>query len=173
MPHRLNEIVGFLVSANLSRRSELASFLLDASGDFRGKLGTTIEEQLRANRDLGGSRPFSTYGELRLTTFIWSEGSPRRADFAVEHTQVVIAANHETSRPLLELEYTPDGALKAVHWQHVTLAALSSTELDRVHAAGVHLRRRRVMSAQKERKIGPNETCPCGSGRKYKRCCRS
>nr|QBK86885.1 MAG: SEC-C motif protein [Marseillevirus LCMAC103] len=25
----------------------------------------------------------------------------------------------------------------------------------------------------RKKKIGPNEKCPCGSGKKYKKCCRS
>ena len=31
---------------------------------------------------------------------------------------------------------------------------------------------RRAPYRREERKIGPNEKCPCGSGKKYKRCCR-
>ena len=25
---------------------------------------------------------------------------------------------------------------------------------------------------RKEKKVGPNDPCPCGSGKKYKKCCR-
>jgi hypothetical protein len=32
---------------------------------------------------------------------------------------------------------------------------------------------RQAPAGQTGRKIGPNEPCPCGSGKKYKRCCRS
>jgi hypothetical protein len=31
---------------------------------------------------------------------------------------------------------------------------------------------RRELSQRQGAKIGPNESCPCGSGRKYKKCCR-
>jgi preprotein translocase subunit SecA len=58
------------------------------------------------------------------------------------------------------------------HWQHLSLEGLTDIEAARVRAEGDALRRRRVKAAQAQRKIGPNERCPCGSGKKYKRCCR-
>jgi len=97
--------------------------------------------------------------------------APRQAALAVEHTQVVMAANDERSRRLLELEYTAEGMLFGVHWQHVNLAGLTGAELDGLHVAGSLLRKGRVSRVQLQRKIGRNEPCPCGSGRKYKRCC--
>lgn len=30
-----------------------------------------------------------------------------------------------------------------------------------------------ISKEQKTQKVGVNETCPCGSGKKYKKCCRS
>src|ERR1022692_362426 len=88
------------------------------------------------------------------------------------HTRVVMLGSGEKSRPLVELEYAGEGVLKAVHWQHLDVAGLSSAELDRLRAKGAALRQRRVLAVRRQRKIGPNELCPCGSGRKYKRCCR-
>jgi preprotein translocase subunit SecA len=173
MPPRLAEIVSFLSESNVRGRSELASFLLDASGEFRRDLATSIDGQLRKNRELGRTLPLSTYGDMRLTVFVWSPASPKQAANGVEHTQVVMAANNETARPLVELEYTAEDALSSVHWQQVTLTGLSAPELDRVRAAGVELKKQRVAAVEKERKIGPNERCPCGSGRKYKRCHRA
>jgi hypothetical protein len=140
MPDRLKEITEFLPKTNLRRRSEVTSFLLDASGGFRERLAQYIEDQLRANRELGRSRPFSSCGGMRFTIIVWSEGSPRRIGFGLEHTQVVIAANQETSRPLLELEYAPDDVLSGVHWQHVSLVGMSSAAIRRVSAAAADLR---------------------------------
>ncbi len=171
MPERLGEIIGFLPKAKLRRRSEVASFLLDASGDFREELARIIEEQLRTNREVGRSRPLSTYGDMRLTIVVWSEGAPRRTDFALEHTQVVIAANEEAVRPLLELEYASDGVLREVHWQQVSSVGLSSSAIKQVYSAAADLRARRISAAQRGREVRLNDPCPCGRGRKYKRCC--
>jgi preprotein translocase subunit SecA len=171
MPQRLAEIVDFLANAVMPRRSELASFLLDAGADFRAELAAAIDQQLRVNLELRRPRPLSIYGEMRLTLYTWSPAAPREAATAVEHTRVVMLAAGEDSRPLIELEYTAEGVLTDVHWQRVKLVGLSSPELDRLRAKGAALREQRVSAARRRGKIGPNERCPCGSGRKYKKCC--
>src|ERR1022692_2233457 len=172
MPQRITEIVGFLANSEMTGRSELASFLLDGGGDTRAKLAAAIDQQLRDNVELRRARPLSTYGDMRLTLFSGPPAAPRQAASAVEHTRVVMLGSGENSRPLVELEYAGEGVLKAVHWQHLDVAGLSSAELDRLRAEGAALRQRRVLAVRRQRKIGPNELCPCGSGRKYKRCCR-
>jgi hypothetical protein len=84
----------------------------------------------------------------------------------------VLSGAGETSRLLLELEYSDNDAVVGVHWQRVSLAGLPDVELARIQAKGVALRAQRVAAARKQGKIKPNDSCPCGSGKKYKRCCR-
>ena len=38
--------------------------------------------------------------------------------------------------------------------------------------SGYGIPRNRQPTPRSEQKVGPNEPCPCGSGRKYKKCCR-
>lgn len=172
MPPRLAEIVALLGISRMPNRSAAASFLLDSAGDFRSKLAGIIEAQLRDNETLRRARPLSVYDEMPFTLFCWSPSAPRRAAAALEHVQTVMAANSETSRHLLELAYTSTGVLTDVHWQRVELTGLSDADMVQLQAAGHALREQRVLIAQKRGKIGPNEKCPCGSGRKYKRCHR-
>ncbi len=172
MPPRLKEIVALLGISRMPNRSAAASFLLDSAGDFRAKLAGIIEAQLSDNKKLRRARPLSVYDEMPFTLFCWSPSAPRQAAAAFEHVQTVMAANSESSRHLLELEYTSTGVLRQVHWQRVDLTGLSDAEVVRLRAAGRALREQRVLAARKRGKIGPNEKCPCGSGRKYKRCHR-
>jgi preprotein translocase subunit SecA len=81
-----------------------------------------------------------------------------------------MVASDEQSRRLVELEYTEDGALVGAHIKHVSLVGLSTDELDRIEAASLSLRRERLEKARAKGKVGVNEPCPCGSGKKYKRC---
>jgi uncharacterized protein YecA (UPF0149 family) len=82
----------------------------------------------------------------------------------------VMVANDEASRRLVELEYTEDSVLIGAHMKHVSLAGLANAELERIKAASLSLRRKRVEQARAKGKIGRNEPCPCGSGKKFKRC---
>ena len=113
----------------------------------------------------------STYGPHTFTLMVWSPPVPRDPTMALRHTQVVAAANGESSRLLLELEYSAAGSLLNVHWRFVDLTGLSPGELTNLQRAGRELRQRRVSITRAEGKIGRNAPCPCGSGKKYKRCC--
>ncbi len=170
-PKRLSEIVGVLAASNKEKRSRIASFLLDASGEQRKTLATSIDQLINDNRTLRRARPMSTFGDFAFTLLVWSPPVPRDPTMALRHTQVVAAANGESSRLLLELEYSATGALLNVHWRFVDLTGLSLFELTDLQRAGRELRRSRVSIARAKGKIGRNNPCPCGSGKKYKRCC--
>ena len=120
MPSRLSEIIGFLAQSNDPHRSELASFLLDAAGDFRETITSAIERALQENKELRRARPLSIYGAMAMTLYIWSPSAPRLIKSAEEHAQVVMVANNETDRRLVELEYSDEGKLVGAHLRHVT-----------------------------------------------------
>jgi preprotein translocase subunit SecA len=170
MPARLIEIIDFLAHSTRPRRVELASFLLDAGGEFRNSFAATIETALRENKMLGRARPLSVYGGMASTLYVWSPSAPRLEADAIDHTRAVLLANGETSRLLIELVYTDDGTLNDVSWNRVSLAGLSEQEIDRIRTGSVALTRRRMENAAAKGKIGVNQPCPCGSGKKYKRC---
>jgi preprotein translocase subunit SecA len=90
---------------------------------------------------------------------------------ATEHARVVMVMQGEPDRELLELTYGPEG-LTAVKMTMVTLHGLSEEQHVRLAAsAGALKERRLVRSVAEFGKIGRNEQCPCGSGKKFKRCC--
>lgn len=172
MPARLAEIIEFLAKSSKPRRSQLASFFLDAAGDYRETIAQTIDQQLRDNISLGRARPASMLGDHAFTLWSWSPPVARNAEAAIDHTRSVIKAHDEKDRLLVELEYSAEKTLVDIHWQYVGLAGLSGGEIERIQHDASALLRQRVEVVRAVRKIGVNEPCPCGSGRKYKRCCR-
>jgi preprotein translocase subunit SecA len=174
LPRRLSEVVGFLARSNAVGRSEIASFLLDGGAECREMIANAIDQQLRESMELRRVRPASTSGDFRLTLFSWSPVAPRRAALALEHTRTVMVANRENDRMLIELEYSDAGVLEHVYWKRLKAAEILSIDRARLRVAGSELRREHFEKGQLargEEKIGRNEQCPCGSGRKYKRCC--
>jgi preprotein translocase subunit SecA len=172
VPARIAEIIELLSKSQKPQRSAIASFLLDAAGDHRENIAQLIEKQLRENAELGRTKPLSTYGDHVFTLWIWSPAVQRNVRLALKHTRAVLAAAHERVRLMIELEYDAEGTIVDVHWCHVNLEGLSAVELAHTEEAGNALRRQRVAAAMKARKIGVNELCPCGSGKKFKKCCR-
>lgn len=170
MPKRLADIIGFLAKTKTSHRSELASFLLDGSGDFRETFATAIDRALLENRGLKRARPLSIYGPMAMTLYVWSPSAPALGQPADDHVRAVLFARNETSRRLVELTYDDDGVLIDARMKHVTLAGLASAELSRIRTASNSLQNTRLAEARLKGKIGRNDACPCGSGKKYKRC---
>lgn len=170
MPGRLAEIIGFLAESDEPRRAELASFLLDAAGDFRDDLAAAIDRALRENNELRRARPLSIYGGMAMTLYVWSPSAPRLGLPAKQHTRAVMMAGGEASRRLVELEYTEHGVLAGAHLTHVSLEGLGPAELGRIKTASLTLQRQRLEKAQAVGKIGRNAPCPCGSRKKFKHC---
>jgi len=172
MPTRIAEIIEFLNKSKKPQRSAIASFLLDAAGDHRESIAQFIDEQLKWNTELGPPKSLSTYGDHAFTLWVWSPAIQRNAEFALSHTKAVVAAAHEKVRLMIELEYDTEGGVADVHWLDVSLQGLSEVERVKVEKAGTALRQQRVATAMRDRKVGRNEPCPCGSGMKFKKCCQ-
>lgn len=170
MPRRIAEIVDLLGTSNEPHRAELSSFILNGAGDWRDTLASSIESSLKENKELKRTRPLSSYGGVEMTQYVWSPDAPRNAESAIEHTRVVMIADNKPDRRLVEFEYDSEGKLIAAYLQHVTLDGVSDAEVERLRAKGVILHERRISDAQAKSKIGRNDQCPCGSGKKWKKC---
>jgi preprotein translocase subunit SecA len=94
------------------------------------------------------------------------------AEKAFHHTQKVLFANNEEVRLLLELIYNGNNVLQDCWWRWVKRSEIPPTELAQLAVEAEQLKQKRLKKAFAERgKIGRNDSCPCGSGKKYKRCC--
>jgi hypothetical protein len=115
----------------------------------------------------------STHGGVNLTIYCWApSSSPRNSEQALAHARTVLLVNGEAERLLLELFYDDKGLLQEIAWEWIEKARIPTDLLPKLEADAVKLRRKRVATTKAERgKIGRNDPCPCGSGKKYKRCC--
>lgn len=170
MPDRISEIVRCLSQRQKPGRSMLASFLLDAAGDHREAIANAIDDALDDHKKLGRVRPLSSYGEHAFTMFTWSPAVPRNAGDALTFTRNVVGQSEEEGRLLIEVECDGEGAITDLHWTWVSLLGMPRNEAAKYLEAGRQLANRRVEVAKASRKIRVNEQCPCGSGKKYKRC---
>lgn len=172
MPARVAEIVDVLNRAGGPGASELASYILDWGGELRDQVHAGIEEQLDGNKRLGRARPLSIYGDVPTTVHVWSPDVPRKAGESLDHTRAVMALHGEQERRLIELEYGAAGELLSARSEKVVGEDLPPAAAARARIGAENIRRRRLRQAHASGKIGRNEACPCGSGRKYKHCCR-
>ena len=171
---RLLDIVEFLSRSDKSGRAEIAAYLLNLSGTWRTNFDTSIHEELVRQPVTKRSLPFSVYGDdFNLTVFCWTEYSGPRSTFsALYHARKLVVMHNEGRRLLIELSYAVTGELQDVNWTWVELAGIPSSELPKLRSEANNLRQKRIAQAKTQnRKVGRNAPCPCGSGKKYKKCC--
>jgi preprotein translocase subunit SecA len=172
MPARIAEIIDVLHRSGEPGASALASYVLDWDGKFRDQVQAGIEEQLDGNKRLHQARPLSIYGEVPTTVYVWSPDAPRRSGEGLDHTRAVMALHGEQERTLIELEFGAADEMLSVRSEKVSWGGLSPAAVARARNGADAIRQRRLLRARTYGKIGRNAACPCGSGRKYKVCCR-
>jgi hypothetical protein len=173
IPSRISQIVEFLSRSTLPGRARIASYLLDLDGDGRARISRNIDEELARQPTQKRAKPISTHAGANLTVFCWTDSwAPRKASLALEHARTVLLSTNDRRRLLLELSYSDGGDLKHVAWKWIELNTIPPTELPRLRTQADQLREVRLLRSKIENgKIGRNDPCPCGSGKKYKRCC--
>ncbi|MYH02522.1 MAG: hypothetical protein F4142_08110 [Nitrospira sp. SB0675_bin_23] len=173
IPTRLLEIIEVLSQNNKPGRAAVAAYLLDIGGDWRKKIDAGIVEELARQPNTRRCQPFSTIGDVKLTIACWTEHSgSRKAAWTVDHTQTLVVMNNESRRLLMDLSYSATGEPQQVNWKWIELASILPEQLPRLRLKANGLRQKRLSNTITDsRKIGRNELCSCGSGKKYKKCC--
>ena len=174
MPSEMLQILRYLADCGLPGRSTMACFLLDMAGDVRDGLFKALAAEL-IKPDAAPCRPYSTHGDVRLTAIASSPMRPMpptQLAAARRHAQVLVVLHEEPDRTFLHVVYTADSKIESIEW-----AQLKVTDIDvanqqslRIEAEEVRLTR---LAKAGIKGIGRNDQCPCGSGRKYKKCCLS
>lgn len=95
----------------------------------------------------------------------------RDAELALDHTYAVMLLDNEEERLLLESNYDTDGMLIDVTFTVMRAKAISAEKLLKLKDTAEALRVRRIDKTKALGKIGRNQPCPCGSGKKYIKCC--
>ena len=173
MPKRLKEIIDFLATSNKSGRRKVSSILLDHGGTGRDNITDGIDSVLNIQRKTGLAKPLSIYGGINITLFCWQDGILEKdKKLAIEHSQATMLITKDEERLLLEVFFNNSDSLIDVDFQFLKLESIEEHELEHLNALAETLRERRIEKARKDSdKIGRNVPCPCGSGKKYKKCC--
>lgn len=173
IPARLLEIIEVLSQNDKPGRTAVAAYILDIGSDWRNKIDAAIVEELARQPTTKRCQPFSTIGDVKLTISCWTEHSrPRNAAWALNHAQTVVVKHNDSRRLLMELNYSAIGELQDIAWKWIDRENIPPEKLLILRRQAEDLSQKRLSNAKTERRrIGRNEPCPCGSGKKYKKCC--
>ena len=152
-PARILEIVSLLSGCAKPGRSALSDYILDLDGDTRQLISDHIEQELEAHPTTRRPKPFSSHGGVAFTVFCYTGLLVQRdPDRALDHARTALLINDEEQRLLLELSFSNEGVLTAVHWQCVERAAIPFLELPRLREATQKLRENRVANTKSQRR---------------------
>ena len=173
MPARLKEIIDFLDANDVQGRRRVSSLLLDCAGTWRNNIASGIDNVLIQQQNVRKPKPLSTYGGIKISLFCWQEGIVERDEkLALEHSKAAMLITDDVERLLLEIFFNNAGSVNNIEFQFIQRESIAEDELKKLEVVAETLRKRRIERVQKEEgKISRNAPCPCGSGKKYKKCC--
>jgi hypothetical protein len=170
----LQDIIHLLDQGIDDNKIDLAHFLLNMSLEAKNDFCKAIHHMLRRQSEIGRMLVSSAFGEIKYCLFVASPGikvmsTPERQDY------VLSAILSDESNPIMwiDLDYNQDGNLIDARGKQCSYSDIPSGEIERLKERGIEFKRSRIESfrRQNHRKVGRNDPCPCGSGKKYKKCC--
>ena len=170
---RLEEIVTCVNDEALPGRCRCVSVLLDMPRESRNDLERAFEKMLIRSLERGNPSPFHLQGESSLTVFCDAPGiRVLAAEEKQEYTLAWMMRANVESRLLLTVRCDRQRRVTNVEWHELHLRDIPEAQRPRIAELAASQAERRVsVHLDEHGKIGRNDRCPCGSGRKFKRCC--
>ena len=177
IPDLFIQMIYYLESSDLKNKVEISDYLLDFASDAKQDLCDKVEYSLKRQLEINHMCAISAAGggrSLRYTCFVNQPGiisfsEEEKCNYALS----TLLWNDETDRVLLNLYFDSNKNFTHLTYKKFTLSDIAESEIDKLKLQGKQIADMR-MNAYKQshkNKIGRNELCPCGSGKKYKKCC--
>ena len=88
-----------------------------------------------------------------------------------DYAASILLANGEKDRMMLSFRFDANYVLQSVNARSIDIDQIPPSRIDELKSRGEQMGDFRVVKYKREHgKIGRNQPCPCGSGRKYKKC---
>lgn len=156
---------------------EAASYLLDFSTEAKTHFETSIykvrERQKQTKKQnaihtagLGSSIPYTCFVNIPDIISISYQDK-------LNYTLASLIKNSEENRVLLDLTFDEHDVIHDFSFQRIRPTDCPSDKFDQILSLGEEIANARIERYTQlgPGKIGRNEKCPCGSGKKYKYCC--
>ena len=176
MPKRFREIINVLFKSNNSEAVSISSYLLDFSSDARQQLSDDIDMILKRQATTGRQCALSFSGKgdsIRMTYFVFQDElhDAQTDQEMFDYTASLLLANGEKERMMLSFRFDANYSLQSVSARSIGIDQISPIRIGELKSRGEQMGDFRVAKYKREHgKIGRNQPCPCGSGRKYKKC---
>ncbi len=174
IPNEITEIIQLLEQGTDKNKIDVAHFLLNMSSEAKEDFCRAIHHALRRQPEIGRMLVMSAFGEIKYCLFV-AIPSIKVMSPTERQDYVLSAILSDESMPIMwiDLDYDKDGKLIGAKRKQCSYSDIPPDEIDRLKELSVEYAKSRIKSfqCQYHRKVGRNDPCPCGSGKKYKKCC--
>ena len=177
IPNEIRKIISVVEEKQLFGRVSFVNFLLDYAPETRNQLVETIHYLLKRQREIGRMFPAFSNGDVMHGCFVKQNGIK---EFGEEDRLNYMYANmmkvgqNESWYILLEYDESDelqDVTFKKLYIEDIDKDGYDKNKLEKFADVIYQNRVVETLKKQHKKKIYPNDPCPCGSGKKYKKCC--
>ena len=177
LPSVICQILSFLENRCIQNTIDTASYLLDFSTDAKTQFETGVSKIIERQKQSKKQNAIHAAGlgdSLRYTCFvnipdIITISYQEKFDYALSS----LIKNSEENRVLIDLTFDEHDILQDFSFQRINPTDCPPDKYDQILSLGVEIANARVERYAQlgPGKVGRNDKCPCGSGKKYKYCC--
>ena len=177
IPDSLQKLLDHVWQSSTKNKLEIATFVMDLSKGEKDWLAKAVDDELSKQRMSGMSslrgmpsdRSPRGIGISLLINTMWAIPMPHDIWFA--RIQGLMSKFHEFKRILFCLNYDSSGGLIDCSLTIITPEQFEEKLSKAANDFVKEVDRRVVSKALQTNRLGRNSPCPCGSGKKYKKCC--
>lgn len=177
IPDLFLRILKYLEVEDIDNKVEISNFFLDFASDAKEEFCEQVKYALKRQLETKHMTAISASGtgnSLRYTCFVSQPGILLLS--TDEKRRYVLSSliwNQDPERVLLDFYFNEKELFCKLIFKRFTAKDISEDEFEELNAEG---KQRATMRMEKYKanhhgKIGRNQLCPCGSGKKYKKCC--
>ena len=175
IPIDLKRIITLCMTKEERFPTFFSNFLLDMSSDTRQSFCDNIHKLSRRESEIGTMFPAITFGEISYCMYVNKEKIKKISwEDQKEYVLATLAKNGNEYCYLLEIYIDNDDNIEDVKYQYLTQTDIPVENKAYLLDLGEYYFRRReksILAQNHKKKMGRNDPCPCGSGKKYKKCC--
>ena len=173
MPNEISEIIDYLGHSISPEKIAFAHYLLDLSSKARQDLAAQIKTALRRQKELHRPLPMVAFGDIKYCMFV---SPPDIVKYSIQeqldYTYAVASRNEKIPVMWVSLHYDSNNKLIFAQGKKCFFSDLEDNNIERMRKIGQEKAKNFLLQhIKKHGKIGRNDYCPCGSGKKYKFCC--
>lgn len=176
IPAVITEIIDFVDSKQLKDRVSFSSFLLDLHPDTRVELVNSIDKLYQRQAVTKRMFPVFCNGDIMYGCFVVQDGIELISEeFRLKYMYANMLQVNKEQSWYFALTYNQKQELKDVQFKQLFLCDIERNSYDKKEllelAETVFQNRvKTTLNNKHTKKIYPNDLCPCGSGKKYKKC---